>query len=522
MYQLYLLWVVDMAQQGIDLFGKYLEIVSIDSYEVLKSIPAPIKGPFKPSWESLKSYRVPKWFIDSKLGIFIHWGVYSVPAFGSEWYPRHMYMSDRPEYQFHVKSFGPLTEFGYKDFIPMFSAGNWDPDEWARIFEKSGARFIVLVAEHHDGFALWDSSYTRWCAARIGPKRDIVRELKESVESRGLIFGVSYHRAEHWFFFEPGMRIDSDVRDPKYFDLYGPAKPASLDPRTPPGPDNIYPDKEFLMDWLLRLVEVVERYRPWLVYFDWWIANPVFEPYLKAFAAYYYNRCYRWGVEPVIVYKHKAFKEGTAIPDIERGTVKEIQRYPWVADTSIDYRSWGYIKDAEYKPVEVVIQHMVDVISKNGVLLLNVGPKPDGTIPEEAKKILLNIGSWLEVHGEAIYGSQPWKIFGEGPTKLVEEGFFIEKKLMFTEEDVRYTVKKAYPIGEIIYATMLGKAKDRIVLKAISKRINIVDGDIIHVDILGSKEKIEWIYTDEGLEVRVPLQKIERYPYTIRIFVKKA
>lgn len=510
-----------MVEQSTNPFDKYLEIFSADPLEILKAIPAPSKGPFKPDWRSLRNYRAPKWLIDARFGIFIHWGVYSVPAFGSEWYPRNMYIPSAPEHSFHTKNFGLLTEFGYKDFIPMFTAENWDPDEWAKLFEKSGAKFVVLVAEHHDGFAMWDSSYTRWCAARAGPKRDVVKELREAVESRGLIFGVSYHRAEHWFFFEPGTRIESDVRDPRFYDLYGPAKPASLDPRAPPGPDNLYPDKEFLMDWLLRIVEVVEKYRPWLIYFDWWIANPAFEPYLKAFAAYYYNRCYRWGVEPVIVYKYSAFREGTAVPDIERGTVKDIQRQPWVSDTSIDYKSWGYIRDAEYKPVEVILQHMVDVVSKNGVFLLNIGPKPDGTVPEEVKRALLEVGSWMKTQGEAVYGSQPWKVFGEGPTRLAEEGFFTEKKLVFTEEDVRYTVKKAYPLGEVLYSIVLGKPRERLILRALSKRVSMIDGEVLHVEVMGSKGKAEWTHTDEGLEVRISPQEVERYPYTIRILVKK-
>ena len=178
---------------------------------VFELIPYPKSGSFEPSWESLRRYRVPKWYADAKLGIFIHWGVYSVPAFGSEWYPRNMYVKGSPEYEFHLKNYGPHTEFGYKDFIPMFTAEEWDPDGWARLFEKAGAKYVVLVAEHHDGFALWDCSYTRWCAARMGPKRDLVGELAEAVRERGLVFGVSYHRAEHWFFFEPGTRIESDV-----------------------------------------------------------------------------------------------------------------------------------------------------------------------------------------------------------------------------------------------------------------------------------------------------------------------
>ncbi|MEM1527000.1 MAG: alpha-L-fucosidase [Ignisphaera sp.] len=499
-----------------------LENVATDPYDILKSIPAPCKGPFKPSWSSLKNYRVPKWFMDSRFGIFIHWGVYSVPAFGSEWYPRNMYIPDRPEHRYHVENFGSLTTFGYKDFIPMFTAENWDPDEWVKLFKRSGAKFVVLVAEHHDGFALWDSTYIRWCAARMGPKRDVVGELREAVERQGLVFGVSYHRAEHWWFFDHGMRIESDVRDPKYFDLYGPAQPASLDPRAPPSKDNIPPNKEFLMDWLFRLVEIIEKYRPWLVYFDWWIANPSFQPYLKAFATYYYNRCYRWGIEPVIVYKQKAFEEGTAVPDLaERGTIKTIYPSIWLADTSVDYRSWGFIKDAEYKPPKILIAHMADVVSKNGVFLLNIGPKPDGTIPEETKRILLDIGKWFKAYGESIYGVKPCKVYGEGPTEISEEGFFIEKRLVFTDEDIRYTFRESYLGYNHIYAIILGKPKEEVTLKIFTKYIKLVEDEIVGIDVAGIEKKVEWNIDTEGLKIKLPVDEIKIYPYAIRIIVKK-
>ncbi|MEM1560965.1 MAG: alpha-L-fucosidase [Ignisphaera sp.] len=508
---------------GVDPLVAMFENITIDPYTILKSIPAPFKGPFKPSWSSLKNYRVPKWFIDSKFGIFIHWGVYSVPAFGNEWYPRHMYMPDRPEYQYHTKNFGPLTTFGYKDFIPMFTAENWDPDEWAKLFKRSGAKFVVLVAEHHDGFALWDSTYTRWCAARMGPKRDVVGELREAVERQGLVFGVSYHRAEHWWFFDHGMRIESDVRDPKYFDLYGPAQPALLDPRAPPSKDNIPPDREFLTDWLLRLVEIVERYRPWIVYFDWWIANLSFQSYLKAFAAYYYNRCYRWGIEPVIVYKHGAFKEGTAVPDLaERGTIKTIYPSIWLADTSVDYRSWGFIRDAEYKSSETLIAHMADVVSKNGVFLLNIGPKPDGTIPEESKRILLDIGEWFKVYGESVYGARPWRVYGEGPTEVGEGGFFIERKLAFTGEDIRYTFRDCYPGYNYIYAIVLGRPKEEVVLRAFTKNIKLAENGIVDVDIVGIEKKVGWSIDADGLKLKTPVDEIQRHPYVIRIITKKS
>jgi len=497
----------------------------INPYDILKIIPAPTSGPFEPSWSSLKNYRVPRWFIDSKLGIFIHWGVYSVPAYGSEWYPRHMYMPGRPEYGFHISNFGAHRDFGYKDFIPMFTADEWDPDGWAKLFEDSGARFVVLVAEHHDGYALWDSRYTRWCSSRIGPRRDIVRELKDAVERRGLVFGVSYHRAEHWWFFEPGTRIDSDVSDPRYMDLYGPAKPASTDPRAPPGPDNLPPDDDFLQDWLLRIVEVVEKYRPRLVYFDWWIANPAFEPYLKAFAAYYYNRSESWGMEPVIVYKHGAFPEGAAIPDLaERGSITKLRSSPWLADTSVDYRSWGYIKDAEYKSAESIIWHMIDVVSKNGVFLLNIGPRCDGVIPEEQRRILSDIGGWLRIYGEAVYGVRTWKVYGEGPSRLAKGGFFTERSVRFVEGDVRYTMRDAYPTGKIIYAvTPVTSTGSKIInLRSLARTLRLIDEDeeIIDVELIGSREKPVWSHGDEDLRIEISTPSPEGI-IASRILVRK-
>ena len=287
------------------------------------------EGPFQPSWDSLKRYTIPEWYLDAKFGIFIHWGVYSVPAYENEWYPRNMYLKDQPAYGHHLETYGPHNQFGYKDFIPMFTAGKWDPTEWAEIFKKSGAKYVVLVAEHHDGFAMYDCSHGNWNAAKLGPKRDITGELAAAVRKQGLVFGVSYHRAEHWWFFEGGMQFDSDVRDPHYFGFYGPAKPRDTQP-----------DKEFLDDWLRRACELVDRYRPQLFWFDWWIEQPAFEPYLRKFAAYYYNRAKQWNLGVVINYKHDAFPDQAAVLDIERGKLDAIRELFWQTDTSICKKSW--------------------------------------------------------------------------------------------------------------------------------------------------------------------------------------
>ena len=210
-------------------------------------------GPFAPTWESLAAFRTPTWYIDGKFGIFIHWGVYSVPAYGNEWYARNMYLPDQPEFLHHVESYGPHTEFGYKDFIPDFTGANFDPAAWADLFRRAGATYVVPVAEHHDGFPLYDCTYTDWSAAKLGPRRDIIRDLAAAVADAGMVLGASYHRAENWWFYNGGMTFPSDVQDPRYRGLYGRAQPKETQP-----------DQTFLDEWLVRLCEFVDNYQPQL------------------------------------------------------------------------------------------------------------------------------------------------------------------------------------------------------------------------------------------------------------------
>jgi alpha-L-fucosidase len=263
------------------------------------------RGPFRPSWESLEHYQVPQWYLDAKFGIFIHWGVYSVPAVGNEWYPRNMYISGDRVFKHHVETYGSQSKFGYKDFIPRFRAEKFNPDQWAELFRKSGAKYVVPVAEHHDGFPMFDYDFTDWSAVKMGPRRDVVGELAMAVRKQGLHFGASSHRAEHWWFYNGGMKFDSDVRDPRYASFYGPAQP-----------DKTQPDQAFLDDWLTRASQIVDKYHPEVVWFDWWIEQPVFQPYLQKFAAYYYNRGAEWKQGVAINYKNKSFPERAAVLDI--------------------------------------------------------------------------------------------------------------------------------------------------------------------------------------------------------------
>ncbi|MGQ9629476.1 MAG: alpha-L-fucosidase [bacterium] len=471
--------------------------------KVLKTIDETIEaGPFRATWESLGKYVVPDWYLNAKFGIFIHWGVYSVPAFKNEWYPRNMYQRDSDEFKHHIATYGPHTRFGYKDFIPLFKAERFDADQWAELFSKAGAKYVVPVAEHHDGFAMYDCGFSRWSAARMGPRRDVIGELAVAVRRRGMVFGLSSHRAEHWWFFNGGMQFDSDVKDPLWGDLYGPAQPKETQP-----------DAEFLDDWLVRTCELVDKYRPQLVFFDWWIEEPVFKPYLQKFAAFYYNRGIQWKRGVAINYKKKAFPDGAAVLDIERGQLKEIHPYFWQTDTSVSKNSWGYVKDQDYKTADSIVDDLVDIVSKNGTLLLNIGPRPDGTIPEAEEEILLEIGRWLALNGEAIYGTRPWKVFGEGPTEVVEGSFSDTKRSAFTGEDIRFTTK-----GDTLYAIALAWPEGgKLRITSLGEDSRLSGQPIAKVELLGSSTKVSWSRDSSALTIELPDMKPCEYAYVFRI-----
>jgi alpha-L-fucosidase len=472
---------------------------------------AETRGPFAPNWQSLERFTAPAWYVDGKFGIFIHWGLYSVPAFGNEWYPRNMYKKGTPEFAHHVATFGPQSRFGYKDFIPRFTAERFDPRAWAALFKASGARYVVPVAEHHDGFPMYDCSLTEWSAARMGPRRDVIGELATAVRAEGLVFGVSSHRAEHWWFFDQGKTFDSDVRDPRYASFYGPAvdQKTSENQQTPP-------DKAYLEDWLARTAELVDKYRPQLIWFDWWIAQPSFHPYLREFAAFYYNRGAEWGQGVAINYKKhggESFPDTAGVLDVERGQLASIRPIFWQTDTSVSKNSWGHVANQDYKSVDSIVDDLVDIVSKNGSLLLNIGPEADGTIPAPEAQMLREIGAWLAVNGDAIYGTRPWVVFGEGPTKVVEGSFADTKRQPFTPEDVRFTVRSGK-----VYATVLAWPADgRITIKSLRKGSANLSSSIKDVELLGGTEPVQWNQDEQGLHVQLPSRHPSEYALSLRV-----
>lgn len=489
--------------------------------ERLKEVDRVIEqGPYKDTWESLCKYRIPTWYEEAKFGIFIHWGVYSVPAFSSEWYPRNMYIKGSKEYEHHIKTYGPHERFGYKDFIPMFRAEHFNAEEWVDLFEQAGAKYIMPVAEHHDGFQMYESELSVWNAKNMGPKRDIIKELKEATEKRDITFSVSDHRAEHCWFFNGGREFESDVNDPAFEDFYWKQQDGGdVDGSVTHDIYSVPPTKEHLDDWLARMCELVDNYQPKILWFDWWIQNVAFKPYLKKFAAFYYNRAIEWGIEVAINYKYDAYAYGSAVYDLERGQLEAIRPRLWQTDTAVAKNSWCYTVGNDFKSPVDLVGDLVDIVSKNGCLLLNIGPKADGTITCEDRHILTEIGKWLKRNGEGIYGTTFWQIFGEGPTK-VESGYFTDvDRTEFTSKDVRFTYKD----GSLYAFIMKYPENGKVTIKACG--IPAVSGvststfDVKAVSVVGYDTDVDYCRDAEGMHITVLETITTAYPVCIKIII---
>lgn len=470
---------------------------------------------YEEDWQSLKNYTVPEWFKDAKLGIFIHWGPYSVPAFGSEWYGRNMYMDTatftaqlelqskgpNPVFVHHNETWGDPKEFGYKDFIPMFKGENFDADEWISLFKKAGAKYVVPVAEHHDGFAMYHSKVTRWNAVDMGPKKDILKALMDAGKRHGMKVGASSHFAFNWAFFNKKPHFDTV--DPDYADFYG---KKGLDPKAEV-------NEEFKQLWWKRTIDIIDNYQPDILWFDFYWDRDAFKDFHPKLAAYYYNKGMDWEKEVVLQdknFRYESFPAGTFVHDLERGLMSDIRKNPWQTDTSIGENSWGYVVDWISKDPNAIIDDLIDITSKNGCLLLNVGPKADGTIPEDQKEILLEIGNWLSVNGDAIYGTRYWKQFGEGPTE-VAEGYMSEHKgeRAFGAEDIRFTTK-----GDKLYAIALDWPENGVLhIKSLRKG----EKEIGALKLLGYDNEISWSQEADALQINMPDEKTGNYAWVFEI-----
>lgn len=456
------------------------------------------QGPYKAEWENLKRHtEAPDWFRDAKYGIYFHWGVYSVPAHGNEWYPKWMHTKTgrRSYYKHHVETYGEPDKFGYHDFIPKFKAEKFDADEWAELFKKAGAQYAGPVCEHHDGYSMWDSDLTPWNSADTGPKRDITGELAKAIRKRGMKFVTTFHheRTRTWYPRVKGWPTTST--DPKLRMLYA----------------NVS-EELFNKIFLSKLGEAIDKYQPDLIWFDGQM-NQIQNPYHLRFLAYYFNNAKKWGRDVVVTTKKHQYPPEISVEDFEKGRANKLTEFCWLTDDTISMGSWCYTTTLKIKSTTRVIHDFIDIVSKNGCLLLNISPKADGTIPDVQRKVLLGMGKWLKTSGEAIFNTRPWLAFGEGPTRLKKGGGF-SGHVTYTPKDIRYTRSKdgktfyAIALGWPVPSSAEGPAGGSLTLKA----VKVEDAEAGKVSLLGFGKALKYRVNDEKqLVIDVsPIKKSQR------------
>jgi len=450
--------------------------------------------PFDATWESLQQYQAPEWFRDAKFGIWAHWGPQAVPGEG-DWYARRMYLQGVGAYNYHVKTYGHPSEFGYKDIIPLWKAEKWDPDTLMALYKKAGAKYFVSMAVHHDNFDLWDSTYHRWNAVKMGPQRDIVGQWQAAAEKYGLYFGVSEHLAASYTWFTsshgadkdgPKAGVPYDGTDSKYWDLYHPKH----DEPFGSGEKWYGKNPQWHQTWDKRIRDLVDQYQPDLLYSD---GGFPFGEVGRGLVAHFYNtnmQQHRGKLQAVYTCKEMGsgeFNRQACVQGVERGAMKDINPLPWQTDTSNG--DWYYRTRDRYKTTGQVIRLLADIVSKNGNMLLNIVLRPDGSLPPESEKLLAELGPWMDMNGEAIYGTRPWKVYGEGPT-VVGGGHFKED-YPFKADDIRFTTK-----GNTLYAIALGVPTADLKIKSLAG-VSITDCRLV-----GSKEKLQWTQDAEGLTIK--------------------
>ncbi|WOO40263.1 alpha-L-fucosidase [Rubellicoccus peritrichatus] len=477
---------------------------------------------FEPTWESLQQYKCPDWFRDAKFGIWAHWGPQGVPMVG-DWYARNMYVQGNPMYEHHCRVYGHPSKFGYKDLVKLWKAENFDPEKIVDLYKRVGAKYFVSCGAHHDNFDCWNSKHHSWNSVNVGPGKDIVGMFAKAARGAGLKFGVTDHLERAWSWFNtnkgadrtgPYAGVPYDGNDPKYADFYFEphAETSSAYPQTAP--------ESWMRHWQARMFDLIDQYDPDLFYTDG--AVPFGEIGLEVMAELYNRNIERRGsLEAVYALKdhehlkhygnHGEYREGIGVLDVERGVTDGIQANPWQTDTCVG--EWYYQAQCTYKSPAEIITMLIDIVSKNGNLLLNFPVKPDGTLDEEEIWIAEEIGKWMSMNSEGIYGTRPWERFGEGPTRL-EAGLFAEReKKAFTAEDIRFTRK-----GDVLYAFFLGWPTDGIV-KLKSLNTDNAPKVVRSVELVGHGE-IGFSRTgrhEEGVLVTLPNERPCDYAWLLKI-----
>jgi alpha-L-fucosidase len=466
-------------------------------------------GPYKGTMDSLTNYHCPDWFRDAKFGIWAHWGPQAVPMDG-DWYARGLYEEGNKQYKHHLENYGHPSTNGYKDIIPLWKAEKWDPDRLMSLYKKAGAKYFVSMGSHHDNFHLWNSKLHQWNAVNMGPKRDVVAEWQKAAKKYGLRFGVSEHLGASFTWFQSAHRADKtgplagvpyDGADPKYEDLYHfPAEP---------GDKGWYSNNpRWQHEWYGYIKDLVDNYHLDLLYTDGGV--PFGNEVGLSLIADFYNtnlKDHRGRLEAVYNCKQKS--DGRWVEDLERGVMAKVNPDPWQTDTSIG--DWFYNKNWKFRPVSWSIHMLVDIVSKNGNLLLNVVQRPDGSLDPEVEDMLAQMATWIAIHGEAIYGTRPWLVYGEGAIKT--KGGHFKEDFAYTARDIRFTTK-----GSMLFATALGWPDDgQIVIRSLAKPVGKTGNTIKQVQLLGSPGPLSFKQTEEALFVTLPAQKVSEYTASLRI-----
>jgi alpha-L-fucosidase len=459
-------------------------------------------GPFKPNDSSLNNYKCPEWFRDAKLGYWAHWGPQAVPRQG-DWYAKKMYLENDEDYKYHVAHYGHPSKFGYKDIIPLWKAERWDPEKLMKLFKKAGAKYFVSMGSHHDNFYLWDSKLHKWNSLNYGPKKDVVGLWQKAAKKEGLKFGVSEHLAASFNWFQPAHGADKDGpmagvkydgADPAYWDLYQqPADSSDMKPWLTSNP-------VWHQRWFDVVTELIDNYKPDLLYSD---SKLPFDEVGRSMLAHYYNMSAKDNTTVNVVYTCKEQSFGKWAQDVERGVLEGISPFPWQTDTSIG--DWFYKTGQKYKSADEVVQLLMDVVSKNGNLLINVVQTPEGDLEPDVLAIMNGISNWIAANGEGVYGTRPWKVYGEGPSTIKENqksGVFggLADTRGYQPTDVRFTSK-----GDNLYAFLMATPEGDIRLTSLGKRSKLSDKSIASVTMLGSNVKLKWKQEDDALVIIKPV-----------------